>query len=134
MKNDQTGKCEDIDECEGTDVTCNMETQACYNTPGSYKCLDILPVGSTPRACPNGFKFDEKIKQCLGDYWKWLTYALGLSTKNSKIAALIFLLQIQISMNVKKILQNVDQIRNVQIWPVAMNVSISKKNQPSKKQ
>lgn len=65
VKNDQTGECDDIDECEGTDVTCKMDTQVCYNTPGSYKCLDILPVTST-RICPNGFKFEEKIKQCIG--------------------------------------------------------------------
>lgn len=64
-KNEQTGECDDIDECEGTDVSCNMETQVCYNLPGSYKCLDILPAPS-PTSCPNGFNFDTKIKQCIG--------------------------------------------------------------------
>lgn len=61
-KNEQAGQCEDIDECEGTDVACNLETQVCYNVPGTYKCLDVLPVPT----CPNGFKLDPKIKQCIG--------------------------------------------------------------------
>lgn len=64
-RNEQTGECDDIDECEGTDVSCNMETQVCYNLPGSYKCLDILPAPSAT-SCPNGFNFDSKIKQCIG--------------------------------------------------------------------
>lgn len=64
-KNDDNGKCEDIDECEERiDVTCNIETQVCLNTPGSYQCLDITRVSN---ACPNGFKFDHKIKQCIGN-------------------------------------------------------------------
>lgn len=63
IKNEQTGKCEDIDECEGTDATCNIETQVCHNTPGSYECLDINRPSTS---CPNGFRFDSKIKQCLG--------------------------------------------------------------------
>lgn len=64
-KNEDTGKCEDIDECEErTDVTCNIDTQVCLNTPGSYQCLDITPISSI---CPNGFKFDQKIKQCIGN-------------------------------------------------------------------
>lgn len=54
----------DADECEeSTDVTCNMETQVCVNTPGSYQCLEITHV---PVTCPNGFKFDPKVKQCIG--------------------------------------------------------------------
>lgn len=61
-KNEQTGNCDDINECEGPDVTCNLDTQVCYNVPGSYKCLDILSVNQ----CPNGFKFDPKIKHCIG--------------------------------------------------------------------
>lgn len=64
-KNEQTGECDDIDECEGTDVTCNMDTQVCYNTKGSYKCLDIKPATEV-NACPSGYKFESKIKQCVG--------------------------------------------------------------------
>lgn len=63
-KNEQTGKCDDIDECEGADVSCNIETQVCYNTPGSYNCLDVLSAAKN--VCPDGFQFDSKIKQCLG--------------------------------------------------------------------
>lgn len=63
VKNEQTGECDDIDECESSDVSCNIETQVCYNTKGSYKCLDILPAETT--ACPNGFQFDNKINQCI---------------------------------------------------------------------
>lgn len=55
----------DIDECEERiDVTCNIENQVCLNTPGSYQCLEITRVSNT---CPNGFKFDQKIKQCIGN-------------------------------------------------------------------
>lgn len=61
-KNEQTGQCDDIDECEGTDVSCNLDTQVCYNVPGSYKCLDVISAST----CPNGFKLDPKIKQCIG--------------------------------------------------------------------
>lgn len=63
-KNELSGQCDDIDECEGTDVNCNLDTQVCHNVPGSYKCLDVLQVSS----CPNGFKMDPKIKQCIGNW------------------------------------------------------------------
>lgn len=64
-KNEETGTCDDIDECEErTDITCNMETQVCLNTPGSYQCLNINHV---PVTCPNGFNYDAKVKQCLGN-------------------------------------------------------------------
>lgn len=62
-KNEQNGQCDDIDECESTDVTCDMETQVCHNVPGSYKCLNVYPLSNT---CPTGFTFDPQIKQCIG--------------------------------------------------------------------
>lgn len=65
-KNEETGSCDDIDECEErADVTCNMDTQVCLNTPGSYQCLEITQV---PVTCPNGFKYEPKVKQCIGNY------------------------------------------------------------------
>lgn len=42
-----------------------MDTQVCYNTRGSYKCLDIKPATAV-NVCPSGFQFDSKIKQCVG--------------------------------------------------------------------
>lgn len=80
VKNEQSGQCDDIDECEGSDVKCNMETQVCYNLPGSYQCLDILPA-PTARVCPHGFKFDEKIKQCTGQF-KIFRFFTIFSTEN----------------------------------------------------
>lgn len=64
-KNEHSGRCEDIDECESTEVTCNIDTQVCYNTEGSYRCLDIQPA-PTQKSCPNGYEFDLRIKQCVG--------------------------------------------------------------------
>lgn len=66
-KNEDTDGCDDIDECEErTDLTCNMATQVCLNTPGSYQCLEIHHV---PVTCPSGFTFDPKVKQCIGSVW-----------------------------------------------------------------
>lgn len=61
-KNDSTGECDDIDECEDGEVTCNIETQVCFNTIGSYKCLDIAPATS----CPDGYKQNSITRQCEG--------------------------------------------------------------------
>lgn len=61
-KNDSTGECDDIDECEDGEVTCNIETQVCYNTIGSYKCLDIASATS----CPDGYKQNSITKLCEG--------------------------------------------------------------------
>lgn len=72
-KDERTGGCDDIDECEGTDVTCNLETQVCYNTIGSYKCLDIIPLPEA-NACPNGYQFDSKIKQCVGELFEIIIF------------------------------------------------------------
>lgn len=60
-RNDSSGICEDIDECEDGDVTCNIETQVCFNTPGSYRCLDVEPV-----TCQDGYRKNPETKQCEG--------------------------------------------------------------------
>lgn len=36
----------------------------CYNTAGSYKCLDVLPAVTS---CPEGFQFNADTKQCDGE-------------------------------------------------------------------
>lgn len=65
-------ECTDIDECEnGEVVTCNMETQVCFNTPGGYKCLDILSGAAAAEAakkCLPGFRRNTKTDECEG---KW---------------------------------------------------------------
>lgn len=67
-KNYETGECEDLDECATVDVTCNIDTQVCYNTLGSYKCLDILQAA--PK-CQDGFRLNMKTDQCDGEAeWK----------------------------------------------------------------
>lgn len=73
-KNENTGECEDIDECEGTDVTCDMETQVCHNVVGSYKCLDITSPDITAPVptCPHGHLFNKKTIQCDGEFLLWM--------------------------------------------------------------
>lgn len=39
IKNEQSGECEDIDECESGDATCDMSSQVCYNTLGNDGCV-----------------------------------------------------------------------------------------------
>lgn len=62
----------DIDECESSDVLCESQ-QYCYNTLGSYKCLDILlPSGSeasvdnSPKKCSDGLRHNAKTDECDG--------------------------------------------------------------------
>lgn len=86
IKNEQSGVCEDIDECESGDATCDMSTQVCYNTlgkmvwlvhsweivvqisvffftTGNYKCLDII---QSPSVCSDGFRYVAKTESCDG--------------------------------------------------------------------
>lgn len=45
IKNEQSGECEDIDECESGDATCDMSSQVCYNTLGEcfgHFTLDLI--------------------------------------------------------------------------------------------
>lgn len=66
LLNENTGECEDIDECEGSDIICDLNTQVCVNSKGSYKCLNINQVSNPIPTCPNGYKFDLDTKQCEG--------------------------------------------------------------------
>ncbi|KAJ6646501.1 Fibulin-1 [Pseudolycoriella hygida] len=61
IKNEQSGECEDIDECESGDATCDMSSQVCYNTLGNYKCLDII---QSPSVCSDGFRYNAKTESC----------------------------------------------------------------------
>lgn len=66
-RNKVTEKCEDTDECETGEATCNATNQACYNTAGSYKCLNILSTDDRQEnACEEGFRYHPRIDQCTG--------------------------------------------------------------------
>lgn len=58
-------ECEDIDECETGDATCDLKTEVCFNKPGSYKCLGVIPPSTT---CDKGLRFNVKTEQCEGIY------------------------------------------------------------------
>lgn len=58
-------ECEDINECETSDVECDMETQVCMNTVGSYKCLDIVENNESSQ-CATGLRFNAKTGDCDG--------------------------------------------------------------------
>ncbi|XP_055383943.1 fibulin-1 [Condylostylus longicornis] len=54
-----TGDCEDIDECNSRfNIKCNSN-QYCFNTIGSYKCMDIKPT-----TCQDGYRFNAKTEEC----------------------------------------------------------------------
>lgn len=62
-------KCEDIDECDTGDANCDSANQACLNTLGSYKCLDILNKGNQVNQCEEGFRYQARIDQCVGEFF-----------------------------------------------------------------
>ena len=80
-KNKITNKCVDINECENGDATCDPDKQACYNTMGSYKCLEILPTDETH--CDDGFRYNARINQCTGKTFFFLK-AFFFSTHKNK--------------------------------------------------
>ncbi|XP_058053423.1 fibulin-1 [Anopheles bellator] len=49
----RTNECEDVNECETGEATCNVESQVCRNTRGSYQCVDVLPPDI---ACDPGYQ------------------------------------------------------------------------------
>ncbi|XP_055536321.1 fibrillin-1 isoform X1 [Wyeomyia smithii] len=58
-KDQRTGECVDVDECETGEAVCDMERQVCMNIEGDYRCLDIQDV-----KCDGGFRFDRKSGKC----------------------------------------------------------------------
>ncbi|KAG8039052.1 hypothetical protein G9C98_003359 [Cotesia typhae] len=57
-------KCEDIDECS-TKSPCDARQERCVNLPGSYRCdRPNLPIPKRRPACPAGFRYDSKSRQC----------------------------------------------------------------------
>ncbi|XP_058457725.1 fibulin-1 isoform X3 [Malaya genurostris] len=58
-KDQRTGECVDIDECETGDATCDIDRQVCVNFDGGYRCLDIQDV-----KCDTGFRYDRKSGKC----------------------------------------------------------------------
>lgn len=62
----ETGECEDINECDTGEANCSVENQACMNTIGSYKCLDII-VNDKQNNCEDGYRYQARIDQCVGE-------------------------------------------------------------------
>lgn len=60
-KDQRTGECVDVDECETGEAACDAQLQVCMNVEGSYKCLDIQEV-----KCEAGFRYDRKTGKCEG--------------------------------------------------------------------
>lgn len=58
-KDQRTGECVDVDECETGEAVCDAQLQVCMNVEGSYKCLDIQDV-----KCEPGFRYDRKTGKC----------------------------------------------------------------------
>ncbi|CAG5093734.1 Similar to FBN3: Fibrillin-3 (Homo sapiens) [Cotesia congregata] len=57
-------RCEDIDECS-TKSPCDAKQERCVNLPGSYRCdRPNLPIPKRRPACPAGFRYDSKSRQC----------------------------------------------------------------------
>lgn len=54
--------CIDIDECETGEADCDLDEQVCFNTDGSFKCIDV----SEPSACPDGYRYNVKTETCQG--------------------------------------------------------------------
>ncbi|XP_021709534.1 fibulin-2 isoform X2 [Aedes aegypti] len=58
-KDQRTGECVDVDECETGEATCDINNQVCMNLEGSYRCLDIQDV-----KCDAGYRYDRKAGKC----------------------------------------------------------------------
>ncbi|PAV70880.1 hypothetical protein WR25_14670 [Diploscapter pachys] len=54
--NYENGRCVDIDECQLLQDDC-LESQRCFNLPGSFKCIRTL-------SCGTGYTMDSKTEQC----------------------------------------------------------------------
>jgi hypothetical protein len=65
-KNSETDECDDINECDTGEANCDGNNQACLNTIGSYKCLDILNSEKSNN-CEEGFRYQARIDQCVGN-------------------------------------------------------------------
>lgn len=81
-KNVGTGACEDIDECDTGDANCHKENQACLNTLGSYKCLDILVTEKSGNdnnsKCEEGYRYQARIDQCVGKFSELMFFSYFL--------------------------------------------------------
>ncbi|KAL7646898.1 UNVERIFIED_CONTAM: hypothetical protein RMT77_002155 [Armadillidium vulgare] len=56
--NSATRRCEDINECESGEHDCNLDTDQCINSPGTFRCMTYPP-------CPSGFIRDPSSKRCV---------------------------------------------------------------------
>uniref|UniRef100_A0A182ML78 EGF-like domain-containing protein n=1 Tax=Anopheles culicifacies TaxID=139723 RepID=A0A182ML78_9DIPT len=64
--NKRTDDCEDINECETGDATCNPANQVCRNLRGSFQCIDIIPpdIDCEPGYEPKNGKCED-VNECL---------------------------------------------------------------------
>nr|XP_040234609.2 fibulin-1 isoform X2 [Anopheles coluzzii] len=64
--NKRTDKCEDVNECETGEATCNPDSQVCRNTRGSFLCVDVvLPdIACDPGYTPKNGKCED-VNECL---------------------------------------------------------------------
>lgn len=81
-RNVDTGDCDDIDECDTGAAKCHIGNQACLNTLGSYKCLDILETGKSASTndnnkCEEGYQYLARIEQCVGESIRFLIFPLS---------------------------------------------------------
>ncbi|XP_062564121.1 fibulin-2 isoform X2 [Armigeres subalbatus] len=58
-KDQRTGECVDVDECETGEATCDSSNQVCMNVEGAYRCLDIKEV-----KCDPGYRYSRKVGKC----------------------------------------------------------------------
>ena len=79
-RNGETDLCEDIDECETIENLCDIDKQVCYNTRGSFRCLNIQNGEEVNHReeCETGMRWNMKLDQCEGKYLKFnmIVYAL----------------------------------------------------------
>lgn len=94
--NESKMKCEDIDECDTGEANCDIANQACLNTIGSFKCLDILNKANQVNQCEDGFRYQARIDQCVGEQ------TLFHPRKLSFIAIFSFIFAIIISINFER--------------------------------
>jgi hypothetical protein len=78
-------ECEDINECETGEATCDINNQACLNTIGSYKCLNILTKVSN---CDDGYRYQARIDQCVGEFVMSVHFRELLSSASCWIMAI----------------------------------------------
>lgn len=74
-KNPETYECDDVNECDTGDANCDINSQACLNTIGSFKCLDILESTKVTE-CGEGFRYQARLEQCVGKFESFHSFSM----------------------------------------------------------